>query len=121
MYSKEHKTKQEQNNRMTIEIKAPYTVWSIVCGHPFKLVDSAVSVTLVADTCVKHSHAISIDKHWEWNGLTDEFSDFQRGTVIGCHLSNKSVNQISAPVNCKYCYCEVETCRSNNGSSRQVE
>ena len=29
-------------------------------------------------------------------GRTEEISDFQRGTVIGCHLSNKSVRQISA-------------------------
>ena len=29
-------------------------------------------------------------------GRTEELSDFQRGTVIGCHLSNKSVRQISA-------------------------
>ena len=28
-------------------------------------------------------------------GRTEELSDFQRGTVIGCHLSNKSVHQIS--------------------------
>ena len=28
--------------------------------------------------------------------LTEELSDFQRGTVIGCHLSNKSVSQISS-------------------------
>ena len=27
---------------------------------------------------------------------TEELSDFQRGTIIGCHLSNKSVHQISA-------------------------
>ena len=27
---------------------------------------------------------------------TEELSDFQHGTVIGCHLSNKSVCQISA-------------------------
>ncbi|KAJ8259468.1 hypothetical protein GJAV_G00169650 [Gymnothorax javanicus] len=29
-------------------------------------------------------------------GRTQELSDFERGTVIGCHLSNKSVRQISA-------------------------
>uniref|UniRef100_A0A0E9RVU4 Uncharacterized protein n=1 Tax=Anguilla anguilla TaxID=7936 RepID=A0A0E9RVU4_ANGAN len=29
-------------------------------------------------------------------GHTEELSDIQRGTVIGCHLSNKSVCQISA-------------------------
>ena len=28
-------------------------------------------------------------------GRTEELSDFQRGTVIGCHLSNKSDRQIS--------------------------
>ena len=36
-----------------------------------------------------------------------------RGIVIECHLSNKSVRQISdvleLPVNCKCCYCEMET------------
>ncbi|KAL7842614.1 hypothetical protein SRHO_G00243030 [Serrasalmus rhombeus] len=29
-------------------------------------------------------------------GRTEELSDFQRGTVIGCHLSKKSVREISA-------------------------
>ena len=29
-------------------------------------------------------------------GHTEELSDFQSGTVIGCHLSNKSVPHISA-------------------------
>ena len=29
-------------------------------------------------------------------GRTEELSDFQRGTVIGCHLSNKLVHQIYA-------------------------
>uniref|UniRef100_UPI00358DF37F voltage-dependent L-type calcium channel subunit alpha-1D-like n=1 Tax=Myxine glutinosa TaxID=7769 RepID=UPI00358DF37F len=29
-------------------------------------------------------------------GHTEELSEFKRGTVIGCHLSNKSVRQISA-------------------------
>ena len=29
-------------------------------------------------------------------GNTKELSDFKHGTVIGCHLSNKSVHQISA-------------------------
>ena len=29
-------------------------------------------------------------------GHTEEVSDFQCGTIIGCHLSNKSVHQISA-------------------------
>ena len=29
-------------------------------------------------------------------GRTEELSDFQHGTVIGCHLSKKAVRQISA-------------------------
>ena len=29
-------------------------------------------------------------------GHTEELSDFQHGTIIKCHLSNKSVSQISA-------------------------
>ena len=29
-------------------------------------------------------------------GRTEELSDFRHGTAIGCHLSNKSVRQISA-------------------------
>uniref|UniRef100_A0A8C7CBE5 Cytoskeleton associated protein 5 n=1 Tax=Oncorhynchus kisutch TaxID=8019 RepID=A0A8C7CBE5_ONCKI len=55
------------------------------------------------------------------NGLTEELSDFQCGTVIECHLSNKSVHQISAqlelPWSTKCCCCEVETSRCNNGST----
>jgi hypothetical protein len=43
-----------------------------------------------------HSHAISLNKRWQWNGLTEELNYFQRGTVLGCHLSNKLVCQISA-------------------------
>ena len=62
-----------------------------------------------------HRHAISIDKQ---NGLTEELSDFQRGTVIGCYLFyNKSVHKMAALVNCKCSSCEVEMSRSNNGSA----
>uniref|UniRef100_A0A0E9RIT9 Uncharacterized protein n=1 Tax=Anguilla anguilla TaxID=7936 RepID=A0A0E9RIT9_ANGAN len=31
-------------------------------------------------------------------GRTEELSDFQRDTVIGCHPSNQSLHQISAPL-----------------------
>jgi transposase len=69
-----------------------------VCRHPFKLVDSAISATPVADRCVKsstqpcnlHRQTLAV----EWPVLKS--CDFQRGTVIGCHLSNKSVSQVSA-------------------------
>jgi hypothetical protein len=30
-----------------------YTIYTNVCGHPFKVVDSAISATLVADRCIK--------------------------------------------------------------------
>ena len=33
-----------------------YTIYTKVCGHPFKLVDSAISATTVADKCIKSSH-----------------------------------------------------------------
>ena len=32
-----------------------YTIYTKVCGHPFKLVDSAISATSVADRCIKSS------------------------------------------------------------------
>jgi hypothetical protein len=60
----------------------------------------------------------SIYNHWQENDLTEKLSNFQCGTIIGCHFSNNSVRNIcparAAPVNCKCCYCEVETSRSNN-------
>jgi hypothetical protein len=65
---------------------------------PFKLVDSAISATPVADRCIKVStRPCNLYKQTlavEW--LTEELSVFQCGPVIGCHLSNKSVCQISA-------------------------
>jgi hypothetical protein len=44
-----------------------YTIYAKVCGHPFQLVFSALSATPIADRCKNqaHSHAISIDKHWQ--------------------------------------------------------
>ncbi|XP_028263517.1 aminoacyl tRNA synthase complex-interacting multifunctional protein 1-like [Parambassis ranga] len=35
----------------------------------------------------------------EGMGRSEELSDFQRGTVVGCHLSQKSVREISALLN----------------------
>ena len=32
-----------------------YTIFTKVCGHPFKLVDLAISATPVADRCIKSS------------------------------------------------------------------
>jgi hypothetical protein len=86
---------------------------------PLQLVDLGISATPVADRCIAHRHAISIDKHWLLNGLTEELSNFQSGTVIGCHLSNTSVRQIYVLLELpRLCwYCEVETSMSNNGSA----
>ena len=94
---------------------ARYTTYTKVCGHPFKWVDLDISATPVADRCIKLS---TLPCNLNRQTLAVEvLSDFQHGTFIGCHLSNKSVSRISAPANCKCSYCEVETTRSNNDSS----
>ena len=83
--------------------------------------DYAISATPVADRCIKsstppcnlHRQILAV------KNLTEELSDFQHGTIIGCHLSNKShfCPAWAASVNCKCCYCEVEMFWSNNGSA----
>ncbi|CAI9531918.1 unnamed protein product, partial [Staurois parvus] len=35
----------------------------------------------------------------EWVTLSQELSEFKRGTVIGCHLCNKSICEISLLLN----------------------
>jgi hypothetical protein len=44
-----------------------YTTCPNECGHPFKLVDLAISATPVSHGLHirAHRHAISIDKHWQ--------------------------------------------------------
>ena len=72
-----------------------YTTWPKVCGQPFKCVDLAVSATPIAYRCIKlstppcnlHRQTLAV----EWPILKSAMT-----FVIGCHLSNKSVNQISA-------------------------
>ena len=57
-----------------------------------------ISATPVAERCIKLSTQ-SCNLHRQTLAvkcLTEELRDFQRGTVIGCHLSNKSVFPISA-------------------------
>ena len=91
------------------------TVYTTVCGHPLKLVDSAISATPVADRCITLStQPCKLQRQ--------ELSDIQRGTVIEWHRSNKSVGQISAllelPRSTFKCrYCEVETSSSNNSAA----
>jgi hypothetical protein len=74
-----------------------YTIYTHtrVCGHPFKRVDLAISVTPVAYSWTKLStqpcnlHRQTLVIH----ALINQW--LQCGTVIGCHLSKKSVCQIS--------------------------
>ncbi|CAI9540899.1 unnamed protein product [Staurois parvus] len=36
---------------------------------------------------------------WERMGRSQELNEFKRGTVIGCHLCNKSIHEISLLIN----------------------
>ena len=60
--------------------------------------DLAISATTFADRCIKSSTQPCNPQTNIGSGMgyIEELSDFQRGTVTGCHLSNKSVHQISA-------------------------
>ena len=75
-----------------------YTIYTKVCGHPFILVDLAISAIPVAERCITSStqpcnlHKQTLAVEWP----SEELSFFQSGTVMGCHLSNKSVCKISA-------------------------
>ena len=78
-----------------------------VCGHAFKLVDSATSATPVADRCIKIEHTgMQSPKTNIGSRMTVLKSSV---TFIGCHLSNKSVCLISAllelpRVNCMFLF-----------------
>jgi hypothetical protein len=84
---------------VSLEYCRKYTIYTKVCGHLMKLVDWAISATSIADRCIKSStppcdlHRQTLVVEWPY---CEELSDFQRGTVIGCHLSNKSVHEISS-------------------------
>ena len=91
-----------------------YSIYTKVCGHPLKCVDSAISATPVADRCIKSStqpynlHRQTLAVAWP----TEELSDFQRGTIIGQVSSSNFCSARTAPFNCKSWNCEVETSRS---------
>ena len=71
-----------------------------------------------------------MDKHWQYNGLTEELSDFQHGNVIGCPLSNKSVCKVSAQlelprstisaVNVKWKSLGTTTTQTQSGRPRKL-
>jgi hypothetical protein len=108
-----------QNGLVCIEYK--YTIYTKVCGHPFKLVVKAISVIPVADRQVyqAHSHVMSIANHWQQKGPYSRaqwLSTWHRYWVPPFQQVSSSnfFPARVAPVNCKCCYCEVETSRSNN-------
>jgi hypothetical protein len=78
-----------------------YTVYTIVCGQKYahlQIGGFGYFSTPVADRCIKSStQPCNLHRQTMTVELpTEELSDFQCGTVIGCHLSNESVRQISA-------------------------
>lgn len=60
-----------------------------------------------------------MDGHLQWNGLAGELSDFQRGTVMGCHLSSGSVfcPAGAVMVGCTCFYCGLEVSGIGSGSA----
>ena len=98
-----------------------------VCGHPFKLVDLAISATPIADRCIKsstqpcnlHRQTLAVElPYWRAQWLSTWH-----------HQSMPPVQQVSSSnffpdravlVNWKCCYCEVEMSRSSQWLSREV-
>ncbi|CAI9547548.1 unnamed protein product [Staurois parvus] len=71
-----------------------YTILPKVLGHPSKSLDSGVPITSMATGMQAASTNIC-----ERMGRSQELSIFKRGTVIGCHLCNKSIHEISLLLN----------------------
>ena len=102
-----------------------YTIYTKVCGHPFKLVDLAISRTPVAGRSMKsstqpcnlHSQTLSVEwplwrVQWLSTWHRHRMPPFQQVSQ-----SNFCPARV-APVNCKCCYCEVETSRSTTAQLR---
>jgi hypothetical protein len=58
--------------KLAAKCHIPY-IYTKVCGHPFKLVDLAISAIPVADRCITPSTQ-PCSRHWQWNGFTEELS-----------------------------------------------
>jgi hypothetical protein len=66
---------------------------------PLQMSGLAISATPIADRCLKSEHTAMkslLPNIGSRMACSEELGYFQRGTVIGCHLSNKSICQISA-------------------------
>jgi len=51
---------------------------------------------------------------------SQELREFQRGTVTGCHLCNKSSREVSSKystVSCQWCYNKVEAIGNDSNSA----
>ncbi|CAI9561693.1 unnamed protein product, partial [Staurois parvus] len=67
-----------------------YTILAKALAPPSKSLDSGVPITSMATGMQTASTNIC-----ERMGRSQELSDSKRGTVIGCHLCNKSIRDIS--------------------------
>ncbi|CAI9567565.1 unnamed protein product, partial [Staurois parvus] len=67
-----------------------YTILPKVLGPPSKSLDSGVPIPSIASGMQTASTNIC-----ERMGRSQELSDSKRGPVIGCHLCNKSIRDIS--------------------------
>jgi hypothetical protein len=101
-----------------------YTMYKEVCGQPFKWVDLAISAIPVADRCIK-SNTQPCNLHRQT--LAEELPYWRAQLLSTWHHHRMPLfQQVSSsnfcparasPVNCKCCYCEVKTSRSNISSA----
>ena len=75
--------------------------------------NSSISATLIADRSInwEYSHAISIDKHWQENGLTKELSNFLSMWQHHRMFSSSSIATLTT---------EFQTASESNVSTRSV-
>ena len=95
-----------------------------LCGQPFRLVDSAISATPVADRCIKLStqshnlHRQTLAVEWSyWRAQWLSTWHYHRMPPFQEVCLSNFCRARPVPVNYKFCYCEVQTSRSNNGST----
>ncbi|CAI9564823.1 unnamed protein product [Staurois parvus] len=71
-----------------------YYIAKSIGTHPFKSLVTAVLITSMAIGMQTASTSIC-----ERMGHSQELSEFKRATVIGCHMCNKSIHEISLLLN----------------------
>ena len=115
---------QGQPQLRRLKISNAYTMYTKVCEHPFKWLDLPISATSVADGCIRSSiqpcnlHRQTWAVLWPyWRAQWLSTWHCYRMPPFQQVCSSHFCPAISSPVNCKCCYCEVETSKSNNGSA----